>query len=66
MYFRYVLPGFGKMISKHSEAYTYLPESVESFAEDQLFLNELELAGYTKVGQKRLTFGIATMYFGTK
>ncbi len=66
MYFKYVLPGFGKLISKNSEAYTYLPKSVQSFAEDHLFLKEMEKAGYKEVGQKRLTFGIATMYFGTK
>lgn len=66
LYFKYILPGFGKLISKNSEAYTYLPDSVESFAEDKLFLEEMKTAGYKQVGQKRLTFGIATMYFGTK
>ncbi len=66
LYFKYILPGFGKLISKNSEAYTYLPDSVESFAEDKLFLQEMKSAGYKQVEQKRLTFGIATMYFGTK
>jgi demethylmenaquinone methyltransferase/2-methoxy-6-polyprenyl-1,4-benzoquinol methylase len=65
-YFRYVLPGFGKLISKHNDAYTYLPESVQEFAEDTAFLNEMELAGFNDVKQKRLTFGIATLYTGTK
>ena len=65
-YFKYVLPGFGKLISKHHDAYTYLPESVQSFAEDKAFLKEMELAGFKHVQQKRLTFGIATLYTGTK
>lgn len=65
-YFKFVLPGFGKLISKHNEAYTYLPESVESFAEGKAFLKEMELAGFKNVKDKRLTFGIATLYTGTK
>jgi len=65
-YFKYILPGFGKLISKHNDAYTYLPESVESFAEDVAFLKEMELAGFKTPQQKRLTFGIATLYTGTK
>lgn len=65
-YFKYILPGFGRMISKHNEAYTYLPDSVQEFAEDKAFLTEMEKAGFKKTGQKRLTFGIATLYFGTK
>ena len=65
-YFKYILPGFGRMISKNKEAYTYLPESVKSFAEGDAFLTEMEKAGYKDPGQKRLTMGIATMYFATK
>ncbi len=65
-YFKYILPGFGRMISKNNEAYTYLPESVKSFAEGDAFLTEMRKAGYKDPGQKRLTMGIATMYFATK
>ncbi|NOX85391.1 MAG: bifunctional demethylmenaquinone methyltransferase/2-methoxy-6-polyprenyl-1,4-benzoquinol methylase UbiE [Chlorobi bacterium] len=65
-YFRYLLPAVGKMISKNKEAYTYLPESVQAFPEDKVFLKEMEKAGFKKTGQQRLTFGIATMYYGTK
>ena len=65
-YFKYILPGFGKIVSKNKEAYTYLPESVESFAEDADFLNEMEKAGFKQVKQKRLSFGISTLYSGTK
>jgi len=66
VYFKYILPGFGKVVSKNNEAYTYLPESVEKFAEDTAFLNEMEAAGFKNVKQKRLTFGISTLYSGTK
>ncbi len=65
-YFKFILPGFGKLVSKDNEAYTYLPDSVQQFAEDAAFLKEMELAGFINNGQHRLTFGIATLYFGTK
>jgi demethylmenaquinone methyltransferase/2-methoxy-6-polyprenyl-1,4-benzoquinol methylase len=65
-YFKYILPGFGRIVSKNNEAYTYLPESVESFAEDAGFLKVMEEAGFKNVKQKRLTFGISTLYSGTK
>lgn len=65
-YFKYILPGFGKLVSKDNEAYTYLPESVQQFAEDEAFLLEMQKAGFKHNGQHRLTFGIATLYFGTK
>lgn len=65
-YFSYILPGFGKLVSKSKEAYTYLPESVGSFPEDTAFIKELEKAGYIDISQKRLTMGIATLYKASK
>lgn len=65
-YFSFILPGFGRMVSKHNDAYTYLPDSVQEFAEDEAFLAEMEKAGYKETRQKRLSLGIATLYFGTK
>ncbi|NOY50834.1 MAG: bifunctional demethylmenaquinone methyltransferase/2-methoxy-6-polyprenyl-1,4-benzoquinol methylase UbiE [Chlorobi bacterium] len=63
-YFKYILPLFGKIVSSHDSAYTYLPESVQGFAEDKEFLGEMKKANYKKCKQKRLTFGIATLYTG--
>lgn len=65
-YFKYILPGFGKLVSRDKEAYTYLPDSVQQFAEGEAFLKEMEQAGFKHIGHNRLTFGIATLYFGTK
>jgi demethylmenaquinone methyltransferase/2-methoxy-6-polyprenyl-1,4-benzoquinol methylase len=65
LYFNTLLPTFGKAVSTHDSAYTYLPESVQSFAEDEAFLNEMKDAGYKNCKQKRLTFGISTLYTGT-
>ena len=65
-YFKYVLPGFGKIVSKHNDAYTYLPESVEQFEEDKALLDQIEMAGFKDLNQNRLTFGIATLYTGSR
>lgn len=65
-YFKYILPGFGKLVSKSEDAYTYLPESVSTFPEDKEFIHELKKAGYSKISQKRLTMGIATLYSAHK
>jgi len=65
-YSRYIMPTMGKLVSKSDAAYTYLPESVQKFAEDQAFLDELSLAGFRAPRQKRLTLGIATIYYAIK
>ncbi len=65
-YFKNILPNVGKMVSKNDEAYTYLPESVQQFPENKDFMDVMAKAGYKNISQKRLTFGIATLYSATK
>lgn len=61
-----VLPRLGGMISKDSSAYSYLPESVMAFPDDQAFLSVLRHSGFTETRQWRLTLGIASIYLGRK
>lgn len=65
-YFFKILPFIGRMVSKDSSAYSYLPESVMAFPDDQKFLSILQNAGFLRSEQKRLSFGIATIYIGQK
>lgn len=65
-YFKFILPFVGKYFSKDKRAYTYLPESVASFPEDKDFLKILDSCGYQNSRQIRLSFGIASIYTGTK
>lgn len=65
-YFLKMLPFFGKMFSGHSDAYTYLPESVLQFPSNEKFLRLMEEAGFSNVKEKRLSFGIASIYTGEK
>lgn len=65
-YFFRILPFIGRMVSKDSSAYSYLPESVMAFPDDQKFLSILQNAGFLRSKQKRLSFGIATIYIAQK
>lgn len=61
-----ILPMIGKLVSKDKSAYTYLPESVRAFPDDVRFLSILQGVGFPMVRQKRLTFGISTIYIAQK
>ena len=65
-YFKNILPGLGKLISKDSSAYTYLPESVGAFPFGEKFTRIMEKCGYTQTRFTPVTFGVATIYEGTK
>jgi len=65
-YFLRILPFFGKLFSGNSEAYAYLPDSVLKFPDGERLLNRLSDAGFSQVKEKRLSFGIATIYTGIK
>lgn len=61
-----ILPVIGKIVSKDSSAYTYLPESVQAFPDGKAFLEVFEQAGFKETSVKTLTFGICSIYIGKK
>ncbi|KPM48748.1 bifunctional demethylmenaquinone methyltransferase/2-methoxy-6-polyprenyl-1,4-benzoquinol methylase UbiE [Jiulongibacter sediminis] len=61
-----VLPLIGKLVSRDSSAYTYLPESVKAFPDGDDFLSIFESAGFKNTYCKTLTFGICSVYVGKK
>jgi demethylmenaquinone methyltransferase/2-methoxy-6-polyprenyl-1,4-benzoquinol methylase len=65
-YFKNILPLIGKMVSKDTAAYTYLPDSVSAFPSGKSFTDRLEKAGFSNCTILSLTFGIATIYTGDK
>jgi demethylmenaquinone methyltransferase/2-methoxy-6-polyprenyl-1,4-benzoquinol methylase len=65
-YFKNVLPFIGKLFSKSSNAYTYLPESVSKFPEKEAFSKIAKNCGFTAVNYTPLTFGISTLYLCEK
>lgn len=65
-YSQQVLPFFGKVFSKDSRAYTYLPESVAAFPDGDDFIKLMYKVGFKKSKDIRLTFGISAIYTGVK
>lgn len=63
---KYIIPFFGKRISKDVKAYEYLPESVAAFPEGKDFETILQKVGYRNVTSKLVSGGIATIYSGIK
>lgn len=61
-YFRHVLPRIGRLISRHGEAYSYLPASVEAFPSGAEFAAVLTRAGFADVRFESLTFGTVYLY----
>ena len=66
LYFHYILPFIGKIISKDRDAYTYLPNSVSAFPSGKKFLSELHKAGFKDCKHIPLTFGIVSLYIAIK
>jgi demethylmenaquinone methyltransferase/2-methoxy-6-polyprenyl-1,4-benzoquinol methylase len=65
-YSRTILPLIGRLVSKDTSAYTYLPESVQAFPDGPDFLRIYEAAGFTNTKWIPLTFGVASIYIGQK
>jgi demethylmenaquinone methyltransferase/2-methoxy-6-polyprenyl-1,4-benzoquinol methylase len=65
-YFKHVTPMLGKMFSKDSRAYTYLPESVAAFPDGDDFIALMDRVGFKHTKDRRLTFGISAIYTGIK
>lgn len=61
-YFTRILPLVGRIVSKNSNAYTYLPESVKEFPDGEKFLTILADVGFVNNKSFLQTFGIATIY----
>tara|TARA_B110000438_G_scaffold218790_1_gene211684 strand:+ start:824 stop:1552 length:729 start_codon:yes stop_codon:yes gene_type:complete len=65
-YFKLILPVIGRLFSKDTSAYTYLPDSVNAFPEGDKFVSMLSDVGYNNVKSKLLSGGIATIYSAFK
>jgi demethylmenaquinone methyltransferase/2-methoxy-6-polyprenyl-1,4-benzoquinol methylase len=66
LYFQRVLPLLGKLVSRHENAYSYLPASVLQFAQPAALAVAMERAGFTHVHWDTLTGGIVAVHTGTR
>ncbi len=65
-YFRRLLPAIGRAVSKHRDAYTYLPASVLEFPEPDALARRLETAGFRDVAFELLSGGICAVHHGAR
>ena len=65
-YFRVVLPRVGRVVSHHTDAYSYLPASVQAFPAPDVFAGHLRHEGFTDVRAVPLTLGIVYLYVAAR
>jgi demethylmenaquinone methyltransferase/2-methoxy-6-polyprenyl-1,4-benzoquinol methylase len=66
-YFKVILPRVGQWVSRSKDdAYNYLPASVMQFPDGDDMAELLRKHGLTGVSYHPMTFGIATLYVGTR
>jgi demethylmenaquinone methyltransferase/2-methoxy-6-polyprenyl-1,4-benzoquinol methylase len=66
-YFTHLLPRIGQGMAKNDHsAYSYLPNSVLQFPSGQAMADKMKQSGLHDVAFYPYTFGIATLYLGTK
>jgi len=65
-YFRRLLPLIGRLVSKHRNAYTWLPESVLAFPGPDELAAKMEAAGFEAVRYRRILGGIVAIHVGTR
>jgi demethylmenaquinone methyltransferase / 2-methoxy-6-polyprenyl-1,4-benzoquinol methylase len=65
-YFRRVLPLVGRLISKHTTAYTWLPESTIRFPEPPELARRLEAQGFRDVSFELFMGGVCALHVGTR
>jgi demethylmenaquinone methyltransferase/2-methoxy-6-polyprenyl-1,4-benzoquinol methylase len=64
-YFHRILPIVGRIVSGHPWAYTYLPESVREFPGPEELGATFEDVGFTDVGWRLVSGGIAAIHYGS-
>jgi demethylmenaquinone methyltransferase / 2-methoxy-6-polyprenyl-1,4-benzoquinol methylase len=65
-YFRRVMPLIGRLISKHTTAYSWLPESTRVFPAPPELVRRMEAQGFSGVYYKLFMGGVCAMHVGTR
>lgn len=66
LHFKYLTPFIGRIFSKDSSAYSYLPNSVEAFPQGEPFVKLLNSLGFRDTNYIPLTFGMCALYTAKK
>ena len=66
LYFRYIMPFFGKVFAKSYKEYSWLQESAKDFPGMKELATMFKNAGLENIIVKPYTFGVAAMHIGYK
>lgn len=66
IYSKWVIPTIGRLFSKEQSAYSYLPASIKVVPQGKVMTDLLSHVGFSEVQARTLTFGICSLYTGTK
>lgn len=66
LYTRHIIPVAGRLVSKDTRAYTYLPQSIAAVAQGDDMCALMRQAGLTDTAWRPMTFGTCTIYTATK
>lgn len=66
LYAFHIIPLLGKLFTKDSRAYTYLPLSIAAAPQGEEMLKIFRKIGFSKTSCRKLTFGVCTIYIGEK
>jgi demethylmenaquinone methyltransferase/2-methoxy-6-polyprenyl-1,4-benzoquinol methylase len=66
LYFDHVLPAIGEAVSKHRNAYRWLPESTRVFPDPRALAQRMEQAGFHGVTFDRLLGGACALHLGAR
>lgn len=66
VYFRHIMPLFGKIFAKSYDEYSWLQESARDFPDMRKLASMFKEAGFDRVDVKAYTGGVAAMHMGYK
>ena len=61
-----VIPNIGRLVSKEKAAYSYLPASIKVGPQGSVMAELLAKIGFKEAKARALTWGICSLYTGTK
>jgi len=66
LHFRVIIPLMGRLIAEDASAYTYLPDSIQSFKTPEQLAAIMREAGLTGVDYRLLMFGTMALHIGAR
>ncbi|MBQ4162039.1 MAG: bifunctional demethylmenaquinone methyltransferase/2-methoxy-6-polyprenyl-1,4-benzoquinol methylase UbiE [Parabacteroides sp.] len=66
IYSKVVIPNIGRLLSKEHAAYSYLPASIKVVPQGKVMADLLSHVGFKEAQARTFTFGICSLYTGTK